>query len=68
MVDKTCEEVRRIMGYTLKPITEEEAERLRQDPKNKELEMLWNVLMGDRSLVTKARYALWLDLAEKLDF
>ena len=53
--------------YGLKPVTEEEAERLRQDPKNKELEMLWNVLMSDESLVAEARYALWLDLAEKLD-
>ena len=56
------------MEISLKPITEEEAERLKRDPKNKELEILWSVLMGDRSLVTKARYALWLDLAEKIDF
>ena len=55
------------MEISLKPITEEEAERLRQDPKNKELEMLWNVLMSDESLVSEARYALWLDLTEKLD-
>lgn len=56
------------MEISLKTITKEEAERLRQDPKNKELEMLWNVLMSDEWKVTEARYALWLDLTEKIDF
>ena len=32
------------------------------------LAMLWKVLMGGESGDSEARYALWLDLADKLDF
>ena len=63
---------KRVRKYVLKPATEEEVKRLMEDQelmrKNEELEMLWNILMSDRSKVTEARYALWLDLAERLDF
>ena len=36
--------------------------------KNDELALLWKALMGGKSEVSEARYALWLDITEKLDF
>ena len=63
---------KRVGEYVLRSATEAEVKRLMEDrelmQKNRELEMLWNVLMSDESKVTEARYALWLDLAERLDF
>ena len=62
---------KRVGKYVLRSATEEEIKRLMEDrelmEKNKKLEMWWNVLMGDESKVTEARYALWLEIAEKLD-
>ena len=56
------------MEISLKPITEEEAERLRQDPKNKELEMLWNILHDDDGKpLSEVHYFRWLEIVEKLD-
>lgn len=62
---------KRIGEFVLSSATEEEVKRLLEDRelmrKNDELAMLWNVLMGGEE-VSEARYALWFDITEKLDF
>ena len=60
---------KRVGNYALTSITEEEAKRLMDDPKNKELEMLWNMLHGDDGEpLSEGHQALWFEIAEKLDF
>ena len=63
---------KRIGEYVLRSVTEEEVKRLLEDrelmQKNDELALLWSVLMGGESEVSEARYALWFDITERLDF
>ncbi len=63
---------KRIGEYILRSATEGEVKRLLEDRelmrKNDELAMLWKALMGGESEVSEARYALWFDITEKLDF
>ena len=63
---------KRIGKFVLRSATEEEVKRLLENKelmrKNDELAMLWNVLMGAGAEVSEARYALWFDITEKLDF
>ena len=63
---------KRIGKFVLRSATEEEVKRLLENKelmrKNDELAMLWNVLMGGGAEVSEARYALWFDITEKLDF
>jgi hypothetical protein len=63
---------KRIGEYVLRSVTEGEIKRLLEDRelmrKNEELSLLWKALMGGESEVSEARYALWFDITEKLDF
>lgn len=60
---------KRVGKYVLKAISEEEAERFRHDPKNKELEMLWDILHDDDGEpLSEAHHARWLEIVERLDF